>query len=274
MTASSTYIALDNLDLLFAASLLLIDAALSLALRLGMTRSLVIAAIRMVVQLFLLALVLDTLFRHASPVLTACGALIMIGFAGYEIWGRQERTLKGLWGWGLGSSSIFVATLTVGLFALSTQIKPDPWWDPHYALPMLGMILGNTMNGISLGLNSLTSRVSRERAAIEAQLAMGATRWQAMAPLTRSAVRTGLISIVNNMAAAGLVFIPGMMTGQLLSGVPPVDAARYQILILFLIAGSVGLGVLIAVIGGTWRLTDRRHRLRLDHLTPVKTETP
>jgi putative ABC transport system permease protein len=266
MTAQASYIALSWWDLLIASGLLLIDAGLSLWLRLGMTRSLLIAAVRMVAQLLLLALVLESLFSLSSPWLTGGAALFMILFAGREVAGRQERQLRGIWGWGLGSSSIFLAAVTVSLFALTTQVNPDPWWNPRYALPLLGMILGNTMNGISLGLNSLTSRAYRERTAIEAQLALGATRWQAFNPITRSAIRAGLISIVNSMAAAGVVSIPGMMTGQLLAGVPPLDAARYQILIMILIAGATALGTLVAVFGGAHRLTDDRHRLRLDRL--------
>jgi putative ABC transport system permease protein len=268
-TAQISYITLSWWDLALASSLLLIDAGLSLGLRLGMTRSMIIAAVRMVVQLLLLALVLESLFALASPWITGVTALFIVLFAGREVAGRQERKLRGLWGWGLGSGSIFFAAVTVSLFSLTTQVNPDPWWDPRYALPMLGMILGNTMNGISLGLNGLTSRAYREKSAIEAQLSLGATRWQAFNPIIRSAVRAGLISIVNSMAAAGIVSIPGMMTGQLLAGVPPLDAVRYQILIMVLIAGATALGTLIAVLGGTYRLTDERHRLRLDRLKAV-----
>ena len=72
--------------------------------------------------------------------------------------------------------------------------------------------------------------------------------------------------IVNAMAATGLVSLPGMMTGQILAGVEPVEAAKYQILIMFLIAGGTTLGAVTAVMGGVWRLTDERHRLRLDRL--------
>jgi putative ABC transport system permease protein len=273
MTAQASYIALSWWDLAFASALLVFDAGLSLLLRLGMTRSLIIAALRMVAQLLLLALVLESLFSLASPWLTGAAALFMILFAGREIAGRQERALAGLWSWGLGGGSIFIAAASVSLFSLTTQVNPDPWWDPRYALPLLGMILGNTMNGVSLGLNSLTSRAYRERSAIEAQLSLGATRWQAFNPITRSAIRSGLISIVNSMAAAGVVSIPGMMTGQLLAGVPPLDAARYQILIMMLIAGATALGTLVAVFGAAYRLSDDRHRLRLDRLRPLGTES-
>jgi putative ABC transport system permease protein len=128
------------------------------------------------------------------------------------------------------------------------------------------MILGNTMTGISLGLQTLTIGLVRDRAAAEARLTLGATRWQALLPVTRDALRSALMPIVNSMAATGLVFLPGMMTGQILAGAEPREAVKYQMLVMFLIAGGTGIGALSAVIGGVYRLTDTRHRLRLDRL--------
>ena len=88
---------------------------------------------------------------------------------------------------------------------------------------------------------------------------------------TAGALRTGLMPIVNAMAATGLVALPGMMTGQILSGVDPVEAVKYQTLIMFLIAGGTGFGALTAVLAGAWRITDKRHRLRLDRLAAKNT---
>jgi putative ABC transport system permease protein len=75
---------------------------------------------------------------------------------------------------------------------------------------------------------------------------------------------------INSMSATGVVSLPGMMTGQILGGVPPAEAVKYQILVMFLIAGGTGLGAVTAVLGGLYRLTDGRHRLRLDRLTAPK----
>ena len=154
----------------------------------------------------------------------------------------------------------------VTLFALTTQVQPDPWYHPRYALPLLGMILGNTMTGVSLGLNTIGTLVSRDKAAIESQLALGETWHVAVRPVLREAMRSGLMPIINSMSATGLVFLPGMMTGQILSGVEPFDAIKYQILIMFLIAGGTGIGVVTAVHAAAARLSDSRHRLRLDRL--------
>lgn len=264
------YIALDYWDVATAALLIGINAALSLVYRLGLGRRLAIAAARMVGQLLLVGLVLDALFAAASPALTLAVVAVMIAFAGHEITARQPRTLTGWWTPGIGSSSMTIAGITVTVLALTTQIRPDPWYDPRYAIPLLGMVLGAAMSGVSLGLERLLSAAARERGAIEARLALGHSFAEATSGARRDAVRSGLIPTINSMSAAGIVFLPGMMTGQILAGVDPVQAVKYQILIMFLITGGTGLGVVSAVVVATRRLTDDRHRLRLDRLSPTR----
>ncbi len=266
----SQYIVLDITDLALAAVLVLINGALSLVLRLTLERQLLIATVRMVVQLALVGLVLTTLFALVSPVWTALAALAMVLFAGREIVARQERRLAGIWSYGLGTACMLVAASLVTIFALATQVSPEPWYHPRYALPLLGMVLGNTMTGISLGLHTLTTGAVKERVGIEAQLCLGATRTEALRPVTRAAMRSALMPIVNSMAATGLVALPGMMTGQILAGVAPAEAVKYQILVMFLIAGGTGIGALAAVMGGVYRITDQRHRLRLDRIAPAR----
>ncbi len=170
----------------------------------------------------------------------------------------------------MGAGCTLLAAGTVTTFSLLSQLRPEPWYHPRYALPLLGMILGNTMTGVSLGLDVLVNGVVRERAAVESCLALGGTRYQALLPVIRDALRSGFMPTINGMAAIGLVSLPGMMTGQILAGVEPVDAVKYQLLIMFLIAGGTGLGTLAAVIGGGRLLTDHRHRLRLDRIASEK----
>jgi len=263
---TAPYIALDWTDLILAALLVVLNGVLSIGLSLRIERQFLIAAVRMCVQLGLMGLVLKTLFALVSPVLTGLAVLVMVLFAGREIMARQEHKFAGPWAYGLGTGSVLFAGTLVMLFALATQIQADPWYHPRYAIPLLGMILGNTMTGIAVGMNTLTERVARDRNAIETMLALGETRVAALRPLVRSAVRNGLIPTINGMAAAGVVSLPGMMTGQILSGVEPMEAIKYQILVMFLISGGTGIGVVIAVHAAAARLTDARHRLRLDRL--------
>jgi putative ABC transport system permease protein len=123
------------------------------------------------------------------------------------------------------------------------------------------------LNGGSLALDSLLGGVVRERAAIEAQLALGVSYGQAMRGLIRTSVRRALLPIINQMSAAGVVTLPGIMTGQILAGMDPLEAAKYQILLIFLLSGGSGLAAVAVVYLAARRLTDDRQRLRIDRLT-------
>jgi putative ABC transport system permease protein len=266
----ASYIALSYWELAAASVFVFIDAGLSVIFGLKVHRSLLIAALRMTVQLALMGLVLTTLFSVVSPLWTGIAAFVMVLFAGHEAAQRQERRLSGWWSYGLGTGCMMISSVLVTVFALITSLRPNPWYDPRYAIPLLGMILGNCMTGIGLGLDTLTTSLVSRRASVEAQLMLGATREIAAAPVMRDALRSALMPTINSMAATGVVSLPGMMTGQILGGVPPAEAVKYQILVMFLIAGGTGLGAVMAVLGGVYRLTDGRHRLRLDRLTAPK----
>ena len=265
------FISLGYVDLIIASLLLLFSGLLSVYLRLGMEHQIGIAALRMVVQLILIGMALKFLFALVSPLWTGVAAAIMLGLAGREVMARQKHHFTGWWSYGIGTSSLMISCTIVTILALTTQIRPDPWFDPRFAIPILGMVLGNTMNGVAIGLDRLLSAAVDDRVGIEARLALGQDRTQAFQPLVRGSVRAGLMHIINSMSAAGVISLPGMMTGQILAGIDPTEAVKYQILIMFLVAGSTALGTLIAVVFASRRLTDSRHRLRLDHLeeTPI-----
>ncbi|CAM5795429.1 ABC transporter permease [Ottowia pentelensis] len=252
-----------------AALLVLLDAGLSLALGLGMARALLVAALRTVVQLLLVGLVLKWVFAAQSPWLVAAVAALMLAAAGREIWARQQRRLTGWWGWGLGAGVATLATLLAAGLGVSL-LAQRPWWSPQVLIPLLGMVLGQVMNGVSVTLNAFTASVVRERPAIEARLALGATRRQALGGVQRAALRGGLIPIINQMSAAGIITLPGMMTGQILAGLAPFEAAKYQILMLLLLAGGAGLGAIAVSHWAVSRVTDGRDRLRLDRLAPER----
>lgn len=264
--ASPILITLSVFDLALAAVLILALAVLSLRLQLGIERRLLVSAMRTTMQLLLIGLVLKLLFDNAHFLWVAIMAAIMITAAGHEVMARQKRRFAGGWGFGLGTLSMFVSSFTVTVLALVLVIGSTPWYAPQYAIPLLGMVLGNTMNGIALGLDRLTQEASTGRAVLETRLALSQDWNEAIADSRREAIRVGMIPIINAMAAAGIVSLPGMMTGQILAGTPPVDAVKYQILVMFLIAGGTGFGTVVAVSLGARRLFDERQRLRLDRL--------
>ena len=250
---------LTALDLGIAASLILVNGALSLLLRLGLGRQLLWAAVRTVVQLLAIGYLLGWVFEFAYwyVVLPLMCAMTLI--AGISAAGRGRRTYKGqrvdsilsVW----GSSWLVTA---VGLFAV---IRIHPWYEPQYAIPILGMILGNTLTGVSLGIERMSGRNT-----IEMILALGGSRWEAAQDAIRQAVRAGMIPTLNQMTVVGIVSLPGMMTGQVLAGESPVDAVRYQIVIMFLIAASSALGTVGAVLLTYRRLFSVGHRFLRERL--------
>jgi putative ABC transport system permease protein len=239
---------------------------MSWRLHLGVEGRVLIAAARSAVQLILLGLVLELLFAQTSLPLIGLLALVMLLVAGWEVMARQTRRYRGAWGMGIGTLSMFLSSFSVTLLALLVVIRVEPWYQPQYLIPLLGMLLGNTMSGIAIALDNLTRDAWEARGRIEARLLLGGTWDDAIQDIRRNALRSGLIPIVNAMAAAGIVSLPGMMTGQILAGSPPMEAAKYQLMIMFLISAGTGLGSVAAVWIGSRRLFDERQRLRLDRL--------
>ena len=261
-----TIIDLSYGDLATAAVLVLALAAVSLRMRLDMAGRLLVAAVRTAVQLTLVGLVLKVVFSTVNPWLMAGIGTVMLLVAAREVMGRQHRRFAGVWSFGVGAVSMTISTVTLTVFALTVVIRPHPWFTPQYAIPLLGMLLGNTMTGVAISLDRLTTLSWQMRDIIENRLMLGAPWATAISDIRRESIRSGLIPIVNAMAVAGLVSLPGMMTGQILAGNPPQVAVKYQILIMFLIAAGTGFGTIAAVWLGTRRLFDQRHRLRLDRL--------
>lgn len=254
-------------QLALAAALVLALAGCTLLARLDVGKTMLIAALRTVVQLSLIGLVLEALFSVAALPWIALMALVMLLMAGREVTARQTRRLTGGWAFGIGTLSMFISAFSVTVLTLIAIIGPEPWYTPQYAIPLLGMMLGNTMTGIAVGLDRLTDAVWRQRALIENRLMLG-QRWQeAVGDARRDAMRSGMIPIINSMAAAGIVSLPGMMTGQILAGAAPSLAVKYQILIMFTITVGTGFGTLVAVLAASRRLFDERERLRLERLS-------
>jgi putative ABC transport system permease protein len=217
-------------------------------------------------QLLLVGLLLKLLFARADLLWVAAFAGVMLAIAGYETLARQRRPLTGLWGYGIGTLAMFLSSFSIAIVALTAIVGPNPWYTPQYAIPLLGMLLGNTMTGIAIALDRITQTAFDQRGAIEARLILGQPWRDAISDIRADSMRAGMIPTINAMAAAGVVSLPGMMTGQILAGSPPLEAVKYQIVILFLIAVSTILGTLGAIWGASRRLFDSRERLRLDRL--------
>ncbi|MEZ4389294.1 MAG: iron export ABC transporter permease subunit FetB [Candidatus Krumholzibacteriia bacterium] len=254
-------IALGYGDLAVAALLLLVAGGVSVGLGLGLGRQLLLAAVRTVVQLLLVGYVLAFVFGLGTlPAMLAMAAVMIVAAARAAV-RRPARTYRGAFG------HAFVTLLLAGLVVTTTVtagvIGVVPWFAPRYFIPLLGMILGNSLTGVSLGLDTLLERVSEQRGRVELELALGATGWEAARPHVREAVRRGLIPIVNSMMVVGLVSIPGMMTGQILAGADPIGAVKYQIMVMFMVAAGTSLGCIGVVLLAMRRVFNGRHQLDL-----------
>lgn len=261
---SSSYIPISLEQLALSVLFILINIVLSLGLRLGLARTLVIASVRMVVQLLLIGYVLNWLFTLSHPVPIIVLAMVMTTIAGISSVNRTSRRFAGIYWRSL--LSVFISSFLITNLTTFGIIKVQPWYDPQYFIPLLGMVLGNTLTGISLGLDRFMESLVNQRQKIETLLALGATRWEATHEEVQAAVRTGMIPMINSMMVMGIVSLPGMMTGQILAGASPLDAVRYQIIIIFAIASATALGTLGVVLLAWLSLLNSSHQICLDRL--------
>jgi putative ABC transport system permease protein len=262
---NASYMELSYGQVALAAALIVVNGALSLLLQLGLGRRLLVASGRMTVQLLLVGLVLKWIFQLSRWEAVLGFALLMVATAGIAAVGRTEHRYAGVWVDSI--LSVWVSSWAIMAIALLAIFRVEPWYNPQYSIPLLGMVLGNTLNGVSLGLERLGQELAGHRDRVEALLALGATRWEAARLPIQQAVRTGMIPTLNSMAVTGIVSLPGMMTGQMLSGVAPIEAVKYQIVIFFLIASATALGTVGVVLLGYRRLFNAHHQFLYRLLT-------
>lgn len=229
------------------------------------------ANIRSVAQLLFMGVWLSWVFYADNPIWVLLVGLIMLLAAGYEIAKRQQYRFKKLNSILIGLMSLSVTSLVLLVAVLTLVINPEPWYQPQYAIPLLGMLLGNSMTAIGVGLDNLTKNAKQLKSKIEAQLALGYTAKESMAFIKQQSLHASMIPVINMLVAAGIISLPGMMTGQILAGADPMEAVKYQIMIMMLIATSTALGTMIAVKLASRKLFDERQRLHLEILEKAKT---
>ena len=246
-------------DVAISAALILVSAGISIALGLKMEKRLAYASIRTVVQLLLVGFVLQRVFEINTFIALLPVVLFMLVIAAHTASGRPAFRFRGM---GMLSFSVMTVTsLGVTITATGLIIGVEPWFRPSYLIPLLGMVLGNTMNGVSLATDHFLESVKEKGHEIEMELALGATRWEAARRPVAEAVRRGMIPIVNSMMVVGVVSLPGMMTGQILAGSDPTVAVKYQIMVMFLIAAGASMGAMGMVLFSYRKLFNCRHQL-------------
>lgn len=209
-------------------------------------KEIIVSTIRMTLQLVLVGYLLVYIFENMNPLITVLVILIMEIFAIHNIFKRTKGELSKKMKFIIGGS-MTTGTLISLIFFLFIVIQISPWYNPRYFIPIAGMLIGNSMTGISLGVDRLVDGMHSKKNIIESSLMLGATPQKAAKEIVDNAFDAAILPTINSMVGMGIIFLPGMMTGQILSGTSPVTAIEYQIAIMLGILGSVSLTIIIFV---------------------------
>ncbi|HSW35457.1 MAG TPA: iron export ABC transporter permease subunit FetB [Candidatus Limnocylindrales bacterium] len=227
---------------LFLALLLI----MSYLLKLGRGKEFIAASVRMTLQLVIAGYLLELLFRQQHVLVSLAILVFMQSFASITVFGR----VKGKMGKRLKKvvvAALFVGTTLPLAYFMIVVIDAVPWYEPRYFIPIAGMTVGNSMTGITLGVERMAHIFRNNHPAIEESLMLGATPQQAVKDYVSEVFSAAIIPTVNSMLGMGIIFLPGMMTGQILAGASPLSAIKYQIVIMMGIIGSVSLTVYLIV---------------------------
>lgn len=230
---------------------ILFAGASSLVYKLGLEKDLIVGTIRTFAQLFLMGYALTLIFAlNLGWVVVGIYAL-MIGFAALTIKGRiKEKSVPFF----LPTFfSMMFSYMTVTILITGVIVGADPWWKPQYFIPLGGMVVGNSMTAIAISLDRMFSELRSRSDEVEMMLSLGADYKEASREVFTDAMKAGMIPSINSMMGVGVVFIPGMMTGQILAGSDPLVAIRYQIVVMLMLVGSTAIGALMV----TWLVRRR-----------------
>jgi len=227
------------IDLIWSFGLVLFLGIISLVERLRFERSLGIGVLRTVVQLSLVGYFLKWVFHLENMWLIILIMLAMTAVAVRTAFGRLKKKYPEFQ-FPL-SISLVIGCVVTTFVVTHLVIAIKPWWRPEYLIPLFGMILGNGMTGVALAGERLQSELEHRKLEIETLLSLGYSSSDAASDVRRVSMRAGLMPTINSMMIVGVVQLPGIMSGQILSGVDPTLAVKYQIMVMFMIAGSSGI---------------------------------
>ncbi|MCL2569020.1 MAG: iron export ABC transporter permease subunit FetB [Oscillospiraceae bacterium] len=238
--------------------LLLVVLAVMKKCKINQTKLLVVASMRMTAQLVLAGLILTYIFENPHPLFTVAYILLMTGFAIYLVLQRNPSLnprFKVIAGASLALTGISIVCFFV-MVVVGVNL-----FNPQYTIPISGMIIGNAMTGVSLGLQTFYSTIKTQRVQIETLLNLGATPKKILTPFVNGALETALLPTLNSMLGMGIISLPGMMTGQILSGTMPMTAILYQIAIIIAICTVTCLSVFCALFFGARTLYNERDQM-------------
>ncbi|MFO7821440.1 MAG: ABC transporter permease [Lentisphaeria bacterium] len=237
---------IDLLSLILCALLVLVPLAVAKHLKLGIIRKSLLALIRMAVQLGMVGFFLRYVFAWDNFFLTSGWLLVMIVFAAFTVTKSTSLRIRSFF------FPVFISIAATTLFVLFyfnlAVLDTADLLEARYAIAIGGMLLGNSLKGAIIGLQHFYDGVQREHNCYSYHLGLGASRMEALRPYLQSAFKTALLPVIATMATMGLVFLPGMMTGQILGGTAPVLAIKYQIAIMLAIFSCTTIAVGVSII--------------------------
>ena len=241
-----------------AAALALVAVAIvaSRAWHAGLEEDIGIAVIRSAVQLTAIGYVITLIFDQDSFLLVLALISVMVVFGAFTARHRAQMVPAAFWP--LLVSLAVAAAATLGLVVALGIFDATP----RYLVPVGGMVVGNSMTAAAVALNRLGEDVSDQSRRIEATLALGATSSQAMIPLIRRSLRSGMITLVDSTKTTGLIFFPGTMVGMLLAGADPTDAVRLQLILLYVLLGAASIAALMSITLARRNFFTPAHQLR------------
>jgi putative ABC transport system permease protein len=235
---------MESVDIRYSAMLmlygvLLIPIIISFVLKLGTVKTILISVLRMTLQLGAMGLYLDYIFRFNNIWVNFGYILLMILIANFTVIKNAGlRTVKVFFAVMLG---ITVSALTVIALFIFLSIKPEPFYDARYLIPITGMVVGNCMRANVISLERFYSSIRKNEKEFLTYLLMGASLKEAILPYMREAVKPALAPQLSTIATLGIVSLPGMMTGQILGGSSPIVAIKYQIGVMIAIFTAITL---------------------------------
>lgn len=221
----------------------------------GIAKEFFFSTVRTIIQISLLGYALSWIFQHPSLILIFLVSSFMTINSALHSRGRIKKKYRGIFLDNLFATVMIIWPLS---FVGSHLLSNDPWWKPDLFLPLIGMLLGNVMNGFSLGIDQFTHEVHTKKEEILSVIALGASTEEGTHDLFKRSIRVGLTPMMNSMASMGLVSIPGMMTGQILGGQDPKEAAVIQIMMMIFISVGVYLGSMTGIRLARRKLFDPR----------------
>ena len=229
-----------------AATLALVAVAVAISVwqRADLERDIAIAVVRSFVQLSAIGYAIKLIFEEDNLWFVVALLAAMVLFGAFTARSRARKVPHAFWP--LLIALALAGAGTLGLVLALGVFTPEA----RYLVPVGGMVIGNAMTAAAVTLNRLGDDVASSANQIEATLALGATATQAIRPVVRRSLRSGLIPLIDSTKTTGLIFFPGTMVGMLLAGATPVDAVRLQLILLYILLGSVALGALTSVLLG------------------------